>query len=207
METRRIKWLFFDLGSTLIDESACDIYRTHQLAAQEGAPPFGVIIDMLRQSARRLLPPYKTVVKTLGLTAAEWPAQLETLYPGVPRLLNMLCGRYGLGIIANQNPGVEARLARFGIRQYFKVIASSAEEGFLKPDPGIFIRALERAGCRADEAVMIGDRPDNDIFPAAKLGMTTIWVRQGLYADTDDSLLPQRPDLTIDSISDIAKFL
>lgn len=32
------------------------------------------------------------------------------------------------------------------------------------------------------EAVMIGDRLDNDISPAKRLGMQTIWIRQGFEA-------------------------
>ena len=35
------------------------------------------------------------------------------------------------------------------------------------------------AGCQAENAVMIGDRLDNDIAPAKKLGMKTVWIRQG----------------------------
>ena len=33
--------------------------------------------------------------------------------------------------------------------------------------------------CLPENAVMIGDRIDNDIEPANRLGMRTIWVRQG----------------------------
>ena len=29
---------------------------------------------------------------------------------------------------------------------------------------------------------MVGDRIDNDIIPAKKLGFTTIWIKQGLGA-------------------------
>ena len=31
-----------------------------------------------------------------------------------------------------------------------------------------------------DSAVMIGDRLDNDIVPAKRAGMKTVWVKQGL---------------------------
>ncbi len=33
-----IKWIFFDLGSTLIDESECVEYRTQELLKQPNAP-------------------------------------------------------------------------------------------------------------------------------------------------------------------------
>ena len=60
---------------------------------------------------------------------------MEKLYPGVKELLDDLHRRYRLGIIANQAPGAEARLAGFGIRDYFDIIVASAEEGVAKPAP------------------------------------------------------------------------
>ena len=44
----------------------------------------------------------------------------------------------------------------------------------------IFHRALIAASCLPDSAVMIGDRLDNDIVPAKRVGMKTVWIRQGL---------------------------
>jgi FMN phosphatase YigB (HAD superfamily) len=46
-------------------------------------------------------------------------------------------------------------------------------------DTRIFEIALERAQCKTEEAIMIGDRVDNDIIPAKALGMHTIWIKQG----------------------------
>lgn len=63
--------------------------------------------------------------------------------------------------------------------KYIKLVVASAEEGVAKPDSEIFLRALKRAECLPGNAVMIGDRIDNDIEPANRLGMKTIWVRQG----------------------------
>src|SRR5207248_1894328 len=46
-----------------------------------------------------------------------------------------------------------------------------------KPDPALFRRALDRAGARPEECLMVGDRLDNDVAPASLLGLTTAWVR------------------------------
>lgn len=206
METGKIKWIFFDIGSTLVDESACEFFRARQLAAQPGAPDIATISAMIWEKTQRLLPAYKQTAMELNLRTVPWPQQLERLIPTVPETLEYLRRRYHLGIIANQNPGTGSRLTAFGIRGYFDIIAASAEEGIAKPDPAIFLLALERAGCRPDEAVMVGDRPDNDIEPAAALGMHTVWVRQGLYARTDINLIRHRPGIIIDSISEIKDY-
>jgi len=83
------------------------------------------------------------------------------------------------------------------------VIASGAE-GVEKPDAEIFRRALRRAGCAPESAVMVGDRLDNDILPATRLGMRTVWVRQGLASRRADSDIPDR---TVASLAEITKIL
>ena len=70
-----------------------------------------------------------------------------------------------------------------------------------KPDPRIFLWALERAGCRPQDAVMIGDRIDNDIVPAKALGMRTVHLLTGpaaVYAPK-----PDPADAVVSSLSDL----
>ncbi len=52
----------------------------------------------------------------------------------------------------------------------------SFQLGWAKPDPEIFAEALRRAGVGPERAVMVGDSYDEDIAPAAALGMRTVWV-------------------------------
>ena len=96
---------------------------------------------------------------------------------------------------------------KFGIRDYFDVIIASAEAGVSKPDPEIFRLALSKAGCSSDECCMIGDRLDNDIEPAAALGMKTIWVRQGSYASGNVDLIEHKPDIMVGCIANITEYL
>lgn len=51
---------------------------------------------------------------------------------------------------------------------------------------------------------MIGDRLDNDIAPAKKLGFKTIWVRQGLSAYTSPTSPWEQADTVVDRIEQIA---
>lgn len=50
---------------------------------------------------------------------------------------------------------------------------------------------------------MIGDRLDNDIASAKKIGMKTIWVRQGFARYQSVKNESERPDHTVESIRDI----
>lgn len=202
-----IKWLFFDLGSTLIDESDCLEFRVRETLKQLGAPDKVVFERRMMELAKQNKLPYKDAVKEYGLEIIKWPKHLEKIYEGVPELLMNLKSRYKIGTIANQSFGTEQRLTEYGICKYFDLIVSSAEEGLEKPDPRIFMLALNKAGCKPEEAYMIGDRLDNDIEPAGKIGMKTIWVRQASFAYGNIDLICNRPDYIVNSISEVLNVL
>lgn len=202
-----ITWLFFDLGSTLIDESDCIEFRISELLRQDNAPEREALEKRMFEIAAQNGLPYKQAAEEYHLETSKWRKDLEKLYDGVPQLLKQLSGKYKLGIIANQSLGTEQRLISFGIRDYFDVIIASAEAGVSKPDPEIFRLAMCQAGCTPDNCCMIGDRLDNDIEPAAAFGMKTIWVRQGPNAPGNVDLIANKPDVTVECISQITEYL
>jgi len=66
---------------------------------------------------------------------------------------------------------------------------------------------LERAGCKPEEAVMIGDRIDNDIVPAKSLGMRTVWIKQGFgkyWVMKDES---EQADYMVNSLMEICNLI
>lgn len=81
------------------------------------------------------------------------------------------------------------------------MIVSSSDIGVRKLNLEIFEYALRKAHCLPHEAIMIGDRIDNDIMPATQIGMKTVWVKQG-YAHLVDQTTVQ-PDYIITKIEDI----
>lgn len=202
-----IKWLFFDLGSTLIDESECAEYRVQELLKQPNAPDRKTLEQRMVKLAAENRLPYKDAAKEYGLETVKWPTHLEKLYEDVPKILEKLKNRYRLGVIANQSFGTEQRLTDYGIRGFFDVIVASAEAGVSKPNPEIFRIALERAQCVPKEACMVGDRLDNDIEPAAEAGMETIWVRQGSFSNGNLELIRNKPDIIVNSISEVLDYL
>lgn len=83
------------------------------------------------------------------------------------------------------------------------MVVDPAEVGYAKPDFEIFNIALEQAGCEPSKSVMIGDRLDNDIVPTKKLGMKTVWVRQGFARMQQIKSETEKPDYIIENIGDI----
>ena len=206
MNTKNIQWIFFDIGGTLADETE-SLRRRARLTAQMqtslGTPCTQEELENAMKKAALMGKSYFAgACELLGLSGmVPYDAIGEKLYPDAPAVLKTLSEKYKLGIIANQPLGTEKRLCAYGIRDYFSVILSSEEEGISKPDPTLFIRALHRAGCSPACAVMIGDRPDNDIAPAKALGMHTVRIRQGLgglMPVTKESALA---DETVDSLT------
>lgn len=197
-----MEWIFFDLGSTLVDES--DVYKSRcEYAVKKAGIEYDEFIKKIQKEAKISATPIRTAAKTYGVALPEWDNSLEKLYDGTRRLLSSLHGKYKLGIIANQSLGTQQRIDAWGIGKYFDIVIASAEAGCAKPDLKIFTMALDKAKCDPSHAFMVGDRLDNDIIPAKKLGMKTVWVRQGfaIYQSVDDE--SKRPDYTVDSIDEL----
>ena len=141
-------------------------------------------------------------ISFFGLKKTPWHSEDEVPYPDAQYVLEQLTGRgYKIGVIANQNSGTAQQLEQYGLLKYIDLVVASAEEGVAKPDKEIFRRALERADCLAQNAVMIGDRLDNDIFPVKALGMKTVRITQGLgaYQTPENSLY--QADFTVNSLT------
>ena len=176
--TDRIEWLFFDVGSTLLNEEKAHLHRLQDVAEAVNEP-FEKIYEMAIAFYRENKKGDLEVMQAYGLPELTWHKEDEVLYPEVVLCLEKLSKRYRIGIIANQSLGTADRLEQHGILKYIDLVVASAEEGVSKPDRRIFEIALQRAGCRPENAVMIGDRIDNDIGPAKKMGMKTVWIKQG----------------------------
>ena len=203
-----LAWVFFDLGGTLLNEDALAdaIYTSaYKRLAEAGASLSweglralaeelivrrvdgrGGFAHILRQVCRRSLdqqPAEKTAEMVMGdyrELVTRLYADYVTAYPEAPLVLGELRSRHRLGVVSNHIREARTYLAeKWRIASFFDAVIISSEVGVSKPDPGIFRIALERASCQPYEALMVGDRYDNDIGPARKIGMRTVRVQQG----------------------------
>lgn len=206
-------WLFFDIGSTLVDETKVYEGRFKYIAEKSGLS-YDEVCDSALELFKQNKKGDKELMKRLGLPIPEWKSADEVLYPDAKSVLQKLSwktgGKYKIGIIANQNPGSKERLESFGILEYIDLVVASAEEGCAKPDSKIFEIALSRAGVQASDSVMIGDRIDNDIIPANEIGMKTVWVKQGYgkywsFSSDPESRKAEKADFEVDDLSGLLK--
>jgi len=133
-----------------------------------------------------------------------WHYPEGALMPGAMEALRALEGRYRLGIIADQEVTIRQALRRDGVEPFIDVWCISAEIGMEKPDPRVFALATSRAGL-ADpaDAVMVGDRLDDDMRPAREVGMRTVWVLTGKAPPNPTPAQLAEPDVWIRGLAEL----
>jgi len=81
-------------------------------------------------------------------------------------------------LITNGSLRMQSRkLECLALATFFDTVLISDAEGVSKPDPRIFLRALERLNTNAADAVYVGDHPEVDIAGAHAAGLQAIWRR------------------------------
>lgn len=181
----KIKWLFFDLGGTVYDETLSDKQRIDNLIEKANLRiTYEDFYAEMQKAAKLYAPsPFAAARKNLGIAENElYSNQREVLYPNALDVIKKLSKSYSLGVIANQPPNTAERLKSDGLSDCFGICLLSECVDLFKPDRRFFERAVSEAGCEPRECVMIGDRLDNDIFPAKSIGMKTVRIVQGLYS-------------------------
>ena len=129
---------------------------------------------------------------------ANFPSQVIP-YPGVHEMLKALsAGSLALGLVTNgSSRSQRAKIEALGIAGYFGVILVSKEQGVRKPDPEIYHRALQALVSAPSQTIFVGDNPEADIDGPAKVGLKTIWKRNGCWP------APLQADAIIDGLEEV----
>ncbi len=112
-----IKWLFFDIGSTLVDESAAYESRMRKVAKMANVTyeyVYETAIGFYKENKKGDL----ETMKLLNVEKPKWRHEDEILYSDAEDCLKELSGKYKIGVIANQSLGAEKRLEKFGLLKY-----------------------------------------------------------------------------------------
>ena len=115
------------------------------------------------------------------VSVAAWHAYTH-LDPEAKSVLGELQGRYKLALISNFDhpPHVHRLLDDLALRPFFDSVVVSGDVGVKKPDPAIFVPALEQTGLVAAEALFVGDSPEDDIAGARAAGLWPVLIRRSL---------------------------
>ena len=123
------------------------------------------------------------------------------LFEGAVEILDYLILKYKLHIITNGFEEVQhKKLKNSGIDHYFSTVTTSEEVGLKKPNPKVFLTALNKANSLPAQSVMIGDSLEADILGANNIGMQTIF-----YNYRNESI--SKKIKSIDSLLEIKNYL
>jgi putative hydrolase of the HAD superfamily len=112
------------------------------------------------------------------------------LFPDAHEVLTYLRSKYILHLISNGfKESTEIKIAGSNIADYFDQVIISENVGVNKPDPAIFQHALDVAGAKKEESLMIGDSIEADIRGAMNFGMDAIYFNPMGAAKPDDVLI------------------
>lgn len=202
----RVRWIVFDVGETLIDESR----MWHEWADILEVPRFtfsaalGAVIAR-GEDHRRV---FDVVAPGVDWRAVRLergrpsPSRIEAddLYPDVrDGLAAIRDAGFLVGIAGNQPATSEQALAALGLP--FDLVASSQTFGATKPDPLFFERLVAATGDSAAGIAYVGDRLDYDVTPAREAGMQGILLRRGPWATIATGTSTLAPDvLVVDTI-------
>ena len=168
----RIAASFGGVGAT---ES--DLVRAHYLGVAAGERPAGFDWGHYRATllAAGRVPPQRLADADAVLAEAlAGPAEVvwSTVLPGAREGMDRLarCGAR-LAIVSNSDGTVAASLASRHLVPDGTPVLDSGAAGVSKPDPGIFVLALEALGVPPERACHVGDVPSVDVVGARAAGV------------------------------------
>jgi pyrophosphatase PpaX len=110
-----------------------------------------------------------------------------------------------IGIITSGGrQSTTAFINKFGIEEYIKYVISSEDCAFIKPHPAPMLKMAEEAGVKPENCMLVGDTVF-DILCAHRSGAYAVAVKSGF--DTEKFIELHKPDLIINSVSDLPKTL
>ena len=222
MPAGSLRAVWFDVGETLIDESR----EYGSWADWLGVPRhtfsavFGAVIARggdYREVFQYFRPGFDLRQERqarLDAGLGEYLNGLD-LYPDARSCLQVLRDAgFFVGVAGNQT----ARAGRFlcELNLPCDVLATSDDWGAEKPTAAFFDKLVSVSGHERDQIAYVGDRLDNDIAPAARAGLRTVWVRRGPWGYvlrpgepplTARDLLDRAPSMTVDSLAELADTL
>jgi len=197
--------VFFDAGDTLLAPAPSFEGRFIEVAQAEGVSfPEAEVAASVAAAARRAVWPtdwtdpatqrafwhgyYLEILDALGhegdreaLAGALFesftdPAAYKLFGDARPTLEALAERGVKLGVISNFEPWLQTVLELEGVSHLFAAVAISGVVGVAKPEPGIFLAALDQAGVEAASSLHVGDHPGMDVVGARAVGMTGVLI-------------------------------
>ncbi len=107
-----------------------------------------------------------------------------------------------LGLISNIDRDISPLFDKLGLTPLLKVVVTSLDFGFHKPQPEIFHEAATQAGVIVNESIYVGDQYRIDVLGAKEAGMRGILIdRNGFFNNNIDEPIIRDLNQLVDYIN------
>lgn len=213
--THVITAVVFDVGECLVDESR--EYGTWadwlEVPRHTFSSAFGAVIARgqdYRDTFQIFRPGFDLASERDARARAGFPEHFDEsdLYPDVREALARL-RRDGLWVGIAGNQTLRARRILDSLNLPADLIVTSDDLGVEKPNVEFFANVATLAKRPPEQILYVGDRIDNDIAPAAKIGMRTALLQRGPWAtiQQDSREAMELPTVRIDGLLDLADWI
>jgi len=216
-----IKAVYFDVGGTLVDDSAIDEYwidyllrtlplivnrnvsrdeidKAYELAISSFSPSlYSFVIWYFVQPDINAFKDLRSQFDSLDFS------MFFKLREDAIEVCEDLSKKYKLAIAANQPVSTRDFLEKEGILKYFKSFAMSGELPYSKPDNRFFLHIANDLDVPLEQSVMVGDRQDNDIIPAKRNSMKAIRLVSGKHKSQIIRIPSELPDAVVDTLKQL----
>jgi putative hydrolase of the HAD superfamily len=154
-------------------------YRAHHLEGRD-ATSLAMLRGRCAEVLHKALPPHAARAIAVGeLRAAMEGALRFSAYADALEALPLLRAQgRRLVVVSNWDVSLPAVLAATRVAEGVDGVLTSAHVSAAKPDPAIFQAALALAGVAAEQAVHVGDSPEQDVEGAQGVGAAAVLLRR-----------------------------
>jgi putative hydrolase of the HAD superfamily len=108
---------------------------------------------------------------------------------------------FRLGLVSNRTHPVQAELGELGLDSFFELALVAGEVNSWKPEPQIFLIALDKLGATPTQAVYVGDNYYADILGSQAVGIQPVLLDpEGIFPDAKCPVITR-----LDEIFDVIK--
>jgi len=219
MLLKGIRAVLFDLDGTLVDTFEAFHIMVNDILEKHGIPKRSFV-----ENARLVGKTSRTIAETIAretslnmsleglsrMMVDEWiytyMPKHSRLYPDALDTLRELRRRgYLLGVVSNTSrEELPNYLSSFKIGGFFNITVSAGDADKPKPSPEPVLKAVETLNVKPEEAVMVGDRPE-DVEAGRAAGTYTVAVLRSVRPKAE--LKAVKPDFIVGELSEILSIL
>ena len=208
-----IRWVCFDVGETIFDERglwdrwadrigvARQAFRNELIAVIRAGLDHRAVFERVRPGIDIAIVQAESEAAGNGLGFRPDDIFLDVR----PALADQQAMGLEIGIAGNTSRATEDVVLACGLGVSF--VASADRFGVEKPAPEFFETLARACNAAPAEIAYVGDRLDNDVNAANRVGMTGIWLRRGLWADVQRDRLEHAGVRTIDRLTELPLLL